>query len=321
MIDNKYKNLQDLLSQKERELVSLIVADKSYSEMAEIMCIAASTMRKHASNIYKKANVSSREEFILEYGEINEILRLEGYSDKLERKLNKSINLAWKNNSEFEEYYTNFYEVMRSMYKLDFSKRLYESDRKDSFVNVIAKSINTLNDELASQFISENTVLSLLKMMGVNDKIILFSNDKETITHVFSTVKTISDLQGELVGLDLKSILSGERINELNINNSITFCAKLPFQVLPFEIRYEVEYNINKFPDSIIIVISLDLNRQFNEHAERIVAFIDCIKSQYDDNPALSNSVMGSMIAIEANEIYRDLADFIKIKRNQSQLK
>ncbi|MCF7936958.1 MAG: response regulator transcription factor [Synergistales bacterium] len=52
------------LTPREKEIVRGIVDGYTYREIAEQHCIAASTVKKHILNIYRKLNVNSKVEFI-----------------------------------------------------------------------------------------------------------------------------------------------------------------------------------------------------------------------------------------------------------------
>lgn len=53
------------LSEREKELLSLIAAGNDYKTIAAMAFISYETMRTHAKNIYKKLHVSSRSEAVL----------------------------------------------------------------------------------------------------------------------------------------------------------------------------------------------------------------------------------------------------------------
>ncbi len=51
------------LTTKEKEVATLILKNYKYKDIAELMFITEKTVSKHASNIFKKANVSNRNDF------------------------------------------------------------------------------------------------------------------------------------------------------------------------------------------------------------------------------------------------------------------
>ena len=55
-----------LLSQREREVVNLLLKGKSNKQMALLLSVSESTIEFHLSNIYAKMNVGSRIELVLE---------------------------------------------------------------------------------------------------------------------------------------------------------------------------------------------------------------------------------------------------------------
>jgi ATP/maltotriose-dependent transcriptional regulator MalT len=50
------------LSKQEKKVLELILEDKSNKEIANEMFVSLSTVKSHINNLYKKLNVSSREE-------------------------------------------------------------------------------------------------------------------------------------------------------------------------------------------------------------------------------------------------------------------
>lgn len=53
-----------LLTEREVEVAMLLLKGKSNSQIAELMYVSLSTVKKHIAKIFKKANVRSRSEFI-----------------------------------------------------------------------------------------------------------------------------------------------------------------------------------------------------------------------------------------------------------------
>lgn len=52
------------LSQREQEILHVLVTGKRYQEIADSLCISIETVRTHIRNIYKKLQVSSRAELL-----------------------------------------------------------------------------------------------------------------------------------------------------------------------------------------------------------------------------------------------------------------
>lgn len=70
-IENKPISLREVLTARQFELSELILKKElSYGQIAEITHIADSTVRKHASNIFDRLDVSGRDEFIDKYTHI-----------------------------------------------------------------------------------------------------------------------------------------------------------------------------------------------------------------------------------------------------------
>ncbi len=66
-VGRRYSELTPIvkaLTEREREVVQLILAGKSNKEIAASMCIGESTVKFHVSNVYAKHDVGSRAELI-----------------------------------------------------------------------------------------------------------------------------------------------------------------------------------------------------------------------------------------------------------------
>lgn len=70
---NHTKKQLDELSNRENEILSLLVDGKSNKEIADILFISIPTVKTHISNIYKKLNVTSRSTAIRKVLEISKI--------------------------------------------------------------------------------------------------------------------------------------------------------------------------------------------------------------------------------------------------------
>lgn len=58
---SKFESL-DLLSNRENEIVELIILGKTNNEIADTLCISPFTVKKHIYNIFAKLNISQRSE-------------------------------------------------------------------------------------------------------------------------------------------------------------------------------------------------------------------------------------------------------------------
>lgn len=57
----------DCLTAREMELVSKLVEDMTYQEIADSLCISVSTVRKHLQNIFRKLNINNQRNLISMY--------------------------------------------------------------------------------------------------------------------------------------------------------------------------------------------------------------------------------------------------------------
>ena len=57
----------DLLTQQEQKVLDLILENKTNKEIAQEIFVSVSTVKTHINNLYKKLNVTSREQVKLLY--------------------------------------------------------------------------------------------------------------------------------------------------------------------------------------------------------------------------------------------------------------
>jgi DNA-binding NarL/FixJ family response regulator len=58
-------HLLDALSDREQEVLRLLIEGKNYKVIAETLYISPQTVRKHVANIYEKLHINSKAEAIL----------------------------------------------------------------------------------------------------------------------------------------------------------------------------------------------------------------------------------------------------------------
>lgn len=59
---NKASKNTESLSKQEQRVMELILEDKTNKEIADALFVSVSTVKTHINNLYKKLNISSREE-------------------------------------------------------------------------------------------------------------------------------------------------------------------------------------------------------------------------------------------------------------------
>ncbi len=64
---------QTILTNREKEIFKLLVANKSTKEISEIAKISEKTVRNHISNVMQKLNVKNRSGAIIELIKLGEI--------------------------------------------------------------------------------------------------------------------------------------------------------------------------------------------------------------------------------------------------------
>jgi LPXTG-motif cell wall-anchored protein len=59
---NKKKDAKNIFTKQEHKIAELIVDNKTNTEISEMLFISNSTVKTHINNMYRKANISSRDE-------------------------------------------------------------------------------------------------------------------------------------------------------------------------------------------------------------------------------------------------------------------
>ena len=69
--EDKNRNLdQSKLTEREKEILQLLIKGNSYKEIAGAIFISVETLNSHIKNIYRKLNVHSRSELAAKYGNV-----------------------------------------------------------------------------------------------------------------------------------------------------------------------------------------------------------------------------------------------------------
>jgi DNA-binding CsgD family transcriptional regulator len=61
---------QSNLTEREKEILQLLIKGNSYKEIAGVIFISVETLNSHIKNIYRKLNVHSRSELAARYGNL-----------------------------------------------------------------------------------------------------------------------------------------------------------------------------------------------------------------------------------------------------------
>jgi DNA-binding CsgD family transcriptional regulator len=70
-LEDKNWNLdQSKLTEREKEILQLLIKGNSYKEIAGSIFISVETLNSHIKNIYRKLNVHSRSELAAKYGNV-----------------------------------------------------------------------------------------------------------------------------------------------------------------------------------------------------------------------------------------------------------
>ncbi len=301
-MQTKYSKLILVLTKRELQIANHLVGFDSYKTIGELLCISASTCRKHASNIFEKVKVKNRIEFRKKYTQISQFLKLsEGYPEKITQ--NKSI-LTWSDNNSFEQYYIEFSRVMKAMLEGNFKLRLTESDDPDDIESFIAKGINKVNEELDNEYLDSKTLISILSAYRLNNRILILSKNGKTVNHIF--------LLSEEVIIRPESI-KGKSISELFINYKNEDKLKVTLNPHIFLSNHQrfAYLEVTKTTELTILTATIVPEEKIEKLLPRILGLISTMAEQQADSPKVYNSVIESAISIEANELYNELKDYM----------
>ncbi len=255
------------------------------------------------------------------YEIINNQTDLNDHRAILEAKLKKAIDLNWSDGNIFETYFSDFAEVINSMYQLDFSKRLKESDDKDSFLNMIAQSLNLVNQRLQSRYLSNSAVPSILESLQAQDRVVFVSSDYRTVSNAWTSIEEKHGQTAEIVGLRLSQLFDKSVLAHIANPDVRSIEIQKSDFTHPFFDTLETKDCLINIVKNEVVTISVTFNpeAQLLRHIPRILRFIEMLKHHFDDNPHTITSLFGNVYSIEINMLYHDLIR--AIERNRLSLK
>lgn len=303
-------NFINSLTSREKDIVCLLLMNKGiqFDEVASRLYLHNSTVRKYASNIYKKAGVKNKKQLLA---------LCEGFEPFLIGCAPESMTQSPKNadqsewlmqESKNEHYFEAFSEVAEAMHQLDFSRRLIPSGHKNSFFNLVAEGLNLVNEELESKFLRQDIIPSLIEALSTKNRIVLLAKKDNVIAHAFSSIGVGSLNPGKWVGLKLSDFVG----HQLPISENISHQKiELSQAFIPVYLRGDADFSLECNGAYKIVTISIFPEHNFSEKMPRILTLISSLKSQFDDNPSLSQTVLGAWVYNEVNELYDELEEFI----------
>ena len=150
-----------------------------------------------------------------------------GYNKQLQEKLNQIINILNKKSDEELLIYGEVMLVAEKMMIGNFSDKVYHTETSNTKLNYIAKTINSLNDNLKSNIKHIEVILNeynhhnYLNNLNIN----LVSNDFRILFNGINTLqKTITDMlienKSNGLTLDRSSSILIENVDRLNISSN-----------------------------------------------------------------------------------------------------
>ncbi len=124
------------------------------------------------------------------YEILNNSKNLNGEREKLTRIFNQIAE--WKDdNSEDANYYEAYQEIIFSMAKFDFSKRLPINAQVKSVENFFSVTINSLNDEFENKVLSKKMLVQLLNGLPLQNVVFIGTNTDGKINFFHTNKKSL----------------------------------------------------------------------------------------------------------------------------------
>jgi hypothetical protein len=136
----------------------------------------------------------------------------------------------WKDdNSKDEIFFEQLQKMLVAMAGLDFSKRLQISSIQKSFQNLMAYSMNHLNEELEEKVFPLYLLSEIMKEIALTDTIIVSTDYDGNIKHIFTSVKGFptQGYQGKPLSILFEDMKVIEDLQLLGPRNAVR--AKLKF--------------------------------------------------------------------------------------------
>ena len=306
MKKEKLIQLESKLTPRELEVSIFMSNSVPLDEISQELSMSESTTRGYASNVFSKLGLKNQAEFVAEYQSIEDSTFDEEKAASIEERIGEMINLTWDQNNENGDYYEEFSDVITAMCQLDFSKRLKESNNKNSLINFIAQSLNMVNDELEFKYMNSELIPKVLDLLTKRNRMVLLSKNQTTISHYYDTVSSGIDQGKSLIGQNINAFINPAQLQLLSELNSVSYTKDFQNDNLVAELNGKINISAEVFEDHLILVIDLSKEKEYTDHLPRILTLLSCIKSQYDDNPELAGTVLGRTVSTEINSIFKE---------------
>ncbi|MFT5778685.1 MAG: hypothetical protein ACI837_001641 [Crocinitomicaceae bacterium] len=233
----------------------------------------------------------------------------------LEKRLKKAIDLTWRDSNSFESYFEEFNRVIESMIQLNFDERLLESDDPNSLLNFVAKGINSANERLKAQYLDKDTLPEILTSLKVENRIVIISKDKATISQIASNFDGVDTKTNPLIEAPVSRIVKKEILKLLlaSGDSSYSYSGQLSKTVFPEIKDRKVNFSIANgkyltitltfYPDSII-----------EENRERTLKLLYSLKTHFENHPQAIKTLSGYFYNREIRSLCHDLKDYFDSK-------
>lgn len=297
----KRENLKADLTKRQFEVFELVTKGFTDKKIADFLFISEVTVRKHKSNISKSQKVKNIEELLTLYDSTFQLSH---------QNVTSTFDLSWNDSNLFDHYFSKFSEVIEAMCKLNFSKRLHETNDKNSLLNFIAQSLNAVNEELEGKYIGGHLMPKILDLLDKKNRIVLLSKDKEMVSHYFDTINGGIQQDFNFVGQNLNVFFETDKLYELKEDESLKFNANLKHKLIPLQLKGNAEFELTLIQDYLIVTIDTSHEERLRSQMPRILCLLSCVKSQYEDNPHLADSILGKTVITELDIIFSEYKEF-----------
>lgn len=235
--------------------------------------------------------------------------------EKLEKRLKKVIDLRWEDSNIFESYFNEFSTVLGAMTRMDFTKRMTETDDPDSFLNLIATSFNRINERLEQNFVGMEFVPELMDSIRVKNRIVIVSSDKLTINRAFANIE---DLDLNVKGLDrqpLAWVVSQKVLTFLMAEEGsyYEYTGELSHAVFPTLENRKAHFSVRN-GKHIVVTITLYPDNVIEENKDRMLQLIRGLNQHFQTHPETVKSILGLAYSLELKNIVEQLLPYINSK-------
>lgn len=233
--------------------------------------------------------------------------------EKLEERLKEVISLRWEDSNLFESYFSELNQVLEAMARLDFTKRMVETDDSNSLLNLISVSFNRINDRLEEKYVGMDFIPELMESVRVKNRIIVVSSDKEVVSRAFANLESQEVNVKGLIDQPLNWVVKEEVLNLLRGGNYSYFeyDGELSPSLFPNLKNRKAHFSVKNGKEYLVATITAYPDNVIEENKDRILTLLRDIDRHFDKYPETVKSVSGYANAFELRMLVAELMPYI----------